>query len=771
MIELPINGALEVVRVRLTVCGIVQGVGFRPFVFRLAQSLGLMGHVFNAGDGVRIEVEGPAAVIETFAKAISADAPANARIDMIRRESLEPEWEAEFWILESEPAALPGLVVPPDLATCPSCVAELLNRNDRRHRYPLINCTACGPRFSILEALPYDRQRTTMRSFAMCSECGSEYQEPGDRRFHAEPIACPQCGPRMSFQNAAGEHLAKGDEAVQAAIRDLGAGQIVAVKGIGGYHLIADATSDTAVAKLRRRKQRPTKPLALMVPSIETAHALCHLSAADVAALRSPAAPIVLAERKADAPVSDLIAPDCGELGLMLPYTPVHHLLLHTLKRPLAVTSGNRAGEPLMFEDRSARRRLHAATDRFLMHNRRIRRPVEDSVLRTFNGAPQVLRLGRGFAPDVIALSRKLVPDGPTVLALGGNMKTAPVLMRGHEAILGPHTGDIESIAAEEMLGRALEDLQSLHGCRAEVLACDRHPDYPTTHLAETFGLPLVQVQHHAAHIASIIAEHGLTEPVLGIAWDGSGYGTDGTVWGGEGIWMTPDGWERVVRLRPFPLPGGEKAIREPRRALYGMLYEAGRTDLMAACRLRSDEKTSLRKLLEAGLNTPRTSSAGRLFDAAAAMLGLASVNRHEGEAAMRLEYRARLAAAAGTAPESYDFTLAQGGTATLPEIDWHPLICAMADDMARGVSVDVIALKLHETMAAIIAALARHFAAPCVALSGGCFQNRLLTERTVALLQADGVPVYLNRRVSPGDGGLALGQALIARRHLAAGG
>ena len=467
MIDLSMNGVLEVVRVRLTVRGVVQGVGFRPSVFRLARSLGLVGHVLNAGEGVRIEAEGPAAVIETFVEAIPADAPANARIDAIHREPLQPAWESGFWVLESEPVALAGLRVPPDLATCPDCVVELLDPQDRRHRYPLINCTACGPRFSILEALPYDRRRTTMRNFTLCAKCGSEYLEPSDRRFHAEPIACPQCGPGVCFLNAAGDCLAEGDKAVHAAVRDIQASQIVAVKGLGGYHLVADATADAAVAKLRRRKQRPTKPLALMVPSIETAHALCHLSAADVEALESPAAPIVLAARRTDAPVSGLIAPDCAELGLMLPYTPVHHLLQHALDRPLAVTSGNSAGEPLMFDDRSARRRLQAATDRFLAHNRRIRRPVEDSVVRTFAGAPQVLRLGRGFAPDVMTLSPDLVPDGPTILALGGNMKTAPVLLRGHEAILGPHTGDIESIAAEEMLGRALEDLQALHGCRA----------------------------------------------------------------------------------------------------------------------------------------------------------------------------------------------------------------------------------------------------------------------------------------------------------------
>lgn len=767
MIEPPLNDSSDVVRVRLTVRGRVQGVGFRPYVFRLAQAHGLAGHVFNASDSVRIEVEGARKAIDAFAAALSAEAPGVAIIDDIHWQDLPPAWEADFTVLASEPTGTPSLHVPRDLATCPECIAELQAPDNRRFGYPLINCTACGPRFSILDALPYDRQRTSMRQFRLCPECQREYREPASRRFHAEPNACPHCGPQLRLRDGDGRWLAADGHALRAAVDTIDGGCIVAVKGVGGYHLVANAAADAGIAELRRRKRRPTKPLALMVPSLQSARAYCMLTPAEEALLVSPAAPIVLARRHGNEPISDLIAPGCNELGLILPYTPVHHLLMRDMTYPLAITSANQSGEPLVFDDRSAQRGLEPLADRLLVHNRPIRRPVEDSLMRVAAGNPQVLRLGRGIAPDVISLSADLVPGGPVILAFGGNVKTAPVLLHGRDAVLGAHSGDLESISSEDAFCRALEDLQTLHNCRAEAVACDRHPDYPTTQLAETFGLPLVRVQHHVAHIASVVAEHGITEPVLGIAWDGAGYGTDGTVWGGEGIWLTAQGWKRVARLRPFPLPGGEQAIREPRRALYGLLHEAGMQALLPAGLFDSAETQALVKLLDAGLNTPHSSSAGRLFDAAAALLGLVAVNRHEGEAAMRLEQRAALAGGVSVTGY-YPFPLSQDAPAGLLELDWRPLLRGMCSDLAGGEAAEWVALKFHETMAAGILAVARHFDAAAVALCGGCFQNRLLLERALALLKQDGRRVYLNRRVPCGDGGLALGQALIARRSVA---
>lgn len=764
------NILADLIRARFTIHGMVQGVGFRPFVFRLAKAHALAGHVLNARDGVRIEVEGSASSVEAFAHALETLPPPHARITRIVREAVRPEKVSGFAVLPSEHGATPSLRVPLDLATCPDCLAELQDPYDHRHGYPFINCTACGPRYTIIDTLPYDRGATTMRSFTLCKHCVAEYSDPADRRFHAEPVACPACGPHLSLWNAEGEPLAERDAALEGTVQALLAGQIAAVKGLGGYHLIVDATNADAVARLRERKKRPAKPFALMAASLADAGRLVDFDHAEAALLQSPAAPIVLAARRENAPVAEGVAPGCRELGVMLAYTPLHHLLLRRLGRPVVATSGNDGGEPILFGDRSAWMGLRTMADIFLGHNRQIRRPAEDSVVRVLDGAPQVLRLGRGLAPDVLPLAPGVAPDGPIVLTLGGHLKTAPVLLRGQEAILAPHVGDLETLAAEEAFARAIEDLQALHGCRAEAIACDLHPDYPTSHLAEAFGLPVVRVQHHAAHVASVVAEHGLTEPVLGFAWDGTGYGTDGTVWGGEALTMNACGWERVARLRPFPLPGGEQAIREPRRALLGLLHAMGRPDLLPAGLMDAGDGRRMEQMLAAGLNAPRTSSAGRLFDAVAAMLGFGGVCRYEGEPAMWLERLAREAPPAADSHAAYPLLVMEKDGIGPLEVDWEPMMLGLVEDLGKGLAPASLARKAHETLSAMIAAVADRLDAPVVALSGGCFQNRLLTERALDRLSASGRRTYINRRVPPGDGGIALGQALLARRVLAGG-
>ena len=753
------------VRIRFTVQGMVQGGGFRPFVYRLAAAHGLAGHVLNARDGVRIEVEGPAAAIDAFASVLHATQPPNAKITCIEQHAQRPCHERGFMVLASESGSAPPLLVPKDLAACPGCLAEMNDARDRRHAYAFTNCTACGPRYTIIESLPYDRARTTMRGFHLCPDCAAEYDDPADRRFHAEPIACPACGPQLSLWTAAGKPLAEKDAALDGALQAIRAGQIAAIKGLGGYHLIADATNAATIARLRERKSRPAKPFALMAGSLEMAARLIDLNSETWNLLQSPAAPIVLAERRRDAPVADAVAPGCRELGVMLAYTPLHHLLLQRLGHPVVATSGNAGGEPILYGDPSAWMGLRRMADLFLGHNRPIRRPAEDSVVRLIDHAPQVLRLGRGLAPEVVPLVPGVAPDGPAVLALGGHLKTAPVLLRGQEAILAPHVGDLETLAAEQAFARAIEDLQTLHFCRAEAIACDLHPDYPTSHLAEAFGLPVVRVQHHEAHIATIIAEHGMTGPVLGFAWDGTGFGTDGTVWGGEALEMEDGRSERVAHLRLFPLPGGEQAVREPRRVLLGMLHAMGQPVLLPPGLIPAGDLRLLEQMLNAGLNSPHTSSAGRLFDGVAALLGFDSVCRHEGEAAMWLE---RLAQQAGDTVEAYPVRILDHPTGGSPAIDWEPMVHGILEDRARGTAIDLLARRAHETMAAMIATIAARQDAPRVALSGGCFQNRLLTERTLTLLRAAGRKVFINRRVPPGDGGLALGQALIARRVLA---
>lgn len=758
------------VRARFTVNGRVQGVGFRPFVFRLATVHGLAGHVLNTSDGVRTEVEGPAAAVDAFAEALATSPPAHSRITGIAREQLRLEQAKGFSVLASEHGAAPPLLVPPDLSTCPDCLSELNDPHDRRHAYAFTNCTACGPRYTIIDALPYDRDHTAMGSFTLCEDCAAEYSNPANRRFHAEPVACPFCGPHLSLRNAAGKPILAREAALDATVRALLAGQIAAVKGIGGYHLIADATNPEAIARLRVRKNRPTKPFAVMAGSLSDAERLAYLNSDETKLLQSPAAPIVLAIRRPDASVADSVAPGCLELGILLAYTPLHHLLLERLDRPVVATSANNGGEPVLFDDRSTRTGLHSIADVFLAHNRPIRRPAEDSLVRVLDGAPQVLRLGRGLAPDVLSLAPGVVPDGPTVLALGGHLKTAPVLLRGQEAILAPHIGDLETFAAEEALARAIEDLQTLHSCRAEAIACDMHPDYLTTHLATAIGLPVVRVQHHLAHIASVATEHNLSDPLLGFAWDGTGFGTDGTVWGGEVLTLDTNSWNRVAHLRTYLSPGGDQAVREPRRSLLGLLYAIRKTDLLPAGLIPASDLHPLIQMLDAGLNSPRTSSAGRLFDAVAALLGFCGSNRHEGEAAMWLERLAWAAGASVLAAEPYPVPLRNKSSGLPPEMDWEPMLLGIIEDRKRGTPVEVLAHKAHDTLAAMIASLAAWQDAPVVALSGGCFQNRLLTELAAARLTDAGRKVFINRRVPPGDGGLALGQAMIARRLLAEG-
>ncbi len=765
----PPNALADLIRERFSVEGVVQGVGFRPFVYRLAMRHGLCGHVRNTRNGVQIEVEGSVAAVEAFAGALETSPPAHARISRLRREPLRPILKAGFSVLESDQSALPSLRVPPDLATCSDCLAELTDAHDRRYAYPFTNCTECGPRYTIVEGLPYDRVRTTMRNFPLCPACEAEYLNPADRRFHAEPVACPVCGPRLCLWSVEGDTLAEDGKALDLAADALRGGSIVAMKGLGGYHLMADATDAAAVARLRDRKQRPSKPFAVMVASVAEARSFAEFTAEEETLIQSPAAPIVLAARRESCAIAEPVAPACAELGLMLAYTPLHHLLLARVNRPLVATSGNDGGEPILFGDRPAWIGLRESADLFLGHNRQIRRPAEDSVARVLDGAPQVLRLGRGLAPDSIALPPAIAPDGPAVLGLGGHLKTAPVLLRGQEAILAPHIGDLDTLAAEEAFARAIEDLQALHGCKAEAVACDLHPDYATTHLAEAFGLPVVSLQHHVAHVVSVIAEHGLAEPVLGFAWDGTGYGMDGTVWGGETLLVARGGWQRRCRLRPFVLPGGEQAIREPRRALLGMLHTIGRPDLLPHGLFEDEERRLLFQMLDAELNAPVTSSAGRVLDAMAVLLGLTPVCRHEGEAAMQLERTAR--AARGNAVSPYPCHLAEAEGDRPMEVDWEPMLLGLARDRKRGTPPAVLARKAYETMAMMVAAVARRFDTPSVALTGGCFQSRLLSERCLSLLREDDRSVYWNRRVPPGDGGLALGQSLAARWQLADGG
>ena len=750
-------------RWRVVVRGTVQGVGFRPFVHRLAERIGVAGGVQNAGGNVLVEAEGTRPQLDRLVEALRAEAPPLARVEAIETEVLPPRGESGFAIAGSEGGA-PVAAIPPDIATCDACMAEVLDPADRRYRYPFTNCTNCGPRFSLVTALPYDRANTTMSGFAMCPRCRAEYADPRDRRFHAQPNACPVCGPALSFVDPAGRRLAERDPALLAAADAIRAGAIVGVKGLGGFHLVADATSERVVHELRRRKGRPAKPLALMAADAQRAAALVDLDPVGAEALASVRAPVVLAPRAASAGVARAVAPGLAELGVMRAYTPLHRLLLDAVGGPVVATSGNRSEEPICIDEAEALERLRGIADRFLVHDRPIARPVDDSVVRVIAGRPRLLRAARGYAPVTISLPEGQSADG--VLAVGGHLKTTLALgVRGH-AVLGSHVGDLETPEAIAAHERAAADLCAFFATEPRRVACDAHPDYCSTRFAEASGKPVTRVQHHVAHVLACMAEHGLDRrhPVLGVSWDGTGYGADGTIWGGELFRLRDGRAERVATLRPFRLPGGEKAVREPWRCAAALVHELGRAaeldapglDALASAAGPRDRRL-VRRMLEGGVNSPLTSSVGRLFDGAAALLGIASESRFEGEAAMRLE-----AAAAGEPQPAhgYPFVL----TDEWPwGLDWRAALEALIADRTRGASAGRCAARLHQGLAAAIADAAERSGDADVVLSGGCFQNRLLVESAAAALGAAGRRVWLPDEIPANDGGLALGQLYAA--------
>lgn len=773
-------------RLRVEVRGVVQGVGFRPFVYRTAHACTLTGWVRNAGDGVRIEIQGTASGLDRFLSALRDDRPAAAVLTAVEVEEVAPEpQDASFEIRVSTGGAAP---VPADLATCPRCLEEVRAPGERRFAYPFTNCTDCGPRYSIIERVPYDRPHTSMRRFPMCEACQAEYTDPLDRRFHAQPIACPRCGPRLTLLGATGEarpplHHADGDAsspfALQNAAGALLEGEIVALHGVGGFQLLVDATNEAAVQRLRARKQRGDKPFAVLVASVEVARHLCHVDATEAATLTSPAAPIVLLRRRGRIDegggevskrldnVAKGVAPGVGDLGLMLPCSPLHHLLVALVDRPLVCTSGNRSEEPICTDPAEAMNRLGGVADLFLVHDRPVVRPLDDSVVRVVDGSPRLLRRARGYVPLPIGLRHKL----PSVLALGGHLKCTVAICRGTEAIVSQHLGDLESVETRDLLERSVDDLLAFFDARPRAIACDLHPDYASTHLAEKMarerGLPVIRVQHHHAHVAACMAEHGLDGEVAGFAWDGVGLGTDDGIWGGELLVCSATRFERAGSLHPFPLIGGDRAAREPRRAALGLL-SALRGEVGLEVTLREGaahlaatfteaEMSIMRGMLERRVNTPSTTSMGRLFDGVAALLGLTPVASFEGQAAMGLEALADADGTDGAYPMPWN-----GDT-----LDWRPTIEAILDDRTTGVARSRISARFHAALADAVVAGARRLSLPRVVLSGGCFQNRRLLESTARGLRAAGFEVFTPRVVPPNDGGISLGQLWVAAHAL----
>jgi hydrogenase maturation protein HypF len=747
------------VRSEVRVEGIVQGVGFRPFVHQLASRLGLAGLVGNDARGVFVEVEGPPAKVEAFLAALEREAPPLAVVERVTARSVPAIGQAGFTIAASEPGGDRRALVSPDTATCADCLRELADPADRRYRYPFINCTNCGPRFTIVRDVPYDRPNTTMAGFAMCTDCAREYHDPADRRFHAQPVCCPACGPALRLTGRNGRPLASKPLVASAGL--LRVGRVVAVKGLGGYHLAADAACESAVAALRARKHREDKPFAVMVADLDQARRLCRVDPAEAALLASPRRPIVLLRRADPAgAVAASVAPGNRFLGIMLPYTPLHVLLLAEVDGPTVLTSGNVSDEPIVYRDEEARDRLAGIADAFLAHSRPIHVRTDDSVTRAFRGRELLLRRARGYAPQPVPLA---VAVPRPVLACGAELKSTFCLAKGRRAFVSQHIGDLENYETLRSFTEGVEHFKRLFDVVPEVVAHDLHPDYLSTKYATDLdGVDLIGVQHHHAHVAACLADNGEQGPVIGVAFDGLGYGQDGTIWGGEFLAADLAGFQRVGHLEPVPMPGGAAAIREPWRMAAAYLDAAFPGAVPAGLGVAERNRSRWDQVVEvarAGVNSPLTSSAGRLFDAVAALVGVRDTINYEGQAAVELEQLADPGERS-----AYPAALLGGPPFRVAGVD---LVRAVVEDLRAGVEPAVVAARFHHGVAATVVAGCRAArdatGLATVALSGGVFQNLLMLEAAVAGLEAAGFRVLLHNRVPPNDAGISLGQVAVA--------
>ena len=764
-------------RLHLVIQGAVQGVGFRPFVYRLAADLGLTGWVNNSAQGVVIDVEGARSQLDTFLHRLNQEKPPRSHIQSLESSWFDPVGYSIFEIRKSVVGEKTAVVLP-DLATCPDCLNEILDPTNRRYRYPFTNCTNCGPRFSILDALPYDRPNTTMQYFRMCSDCQIEYGNPSDRRFHAQPNACPQCGPHLELWNPSGE-IVSHDNALKMAADAIRQGKIVAIKSLGGFHLMVDARNETAIQRLRQAKQRAAKPFALMYPSLELIKADCEVSELEEQLLQSPEAPIVLLKHSKaqtlNAKIAPSVAPHNPYLGIMLPYTPLHHLLMADVGFPIVATSGNLADEPICTDEHKAIHDLGTIADLFLVHNRAIARPIDDSIVRVMMEQKVVLRRARGYAPLPTSIHSK-----SKILSVGAHLKNTIAFSTNQQVFVSQHIGDLETVPAFEAFQQTIARFQQIYELQPTAIACDLHPDYRSTQfahqLANQLQIPVIPVQHHYAHILSCMAEHQLEGSVLGIAWDGTGYGLDGTLWGGEFLHITDTTFQRVAHLRSFRLPGGDKAVKEPRRSAIGLLYELYGEQVFEMKTLDSIQTFSaqelkiLKTMLNNNLNAPITSSAGRLFDAIASILGLRQNTQFEGQAATELEFLLESSAT----DESYPFEIHSSRSPTSLEkskiLNWAVMVQKILVDRNSGLSISNISAKFNNTLVEMMVVVAKQIGEERVILTGGCFQNKYLTERAIQRLRMEGFRPYWHQRIPPNDGGIALGQIMAALREISGG-
>lgn len=730
--------------------GTVQGVGFRPFVYRVADELNIKGWVNNSSEGVTIEAEGYTECVDIFLRKINSDKPVNSIINSFEIKNSNVKGFRNFEIKESDVSKEKNALILPDLASCDECLKEIFNPDDRRYLYPFTNCTNCGPRFSIIEDIPYDREKTTMREFIMCDMCRAEYENPLNRRFHAEPNACPKCGPNVFLFDRKKNLYSENNDAINKAAKLILDGKIIALKGLGGYQLIADARNNEAVKLLRKRKHREEKPFAMMFPSIEMIKKYCEVSFEEEKLLTSQQAPIVLLKKKENYFIAEETAPGNNSYGVMLPYTPLHHILMKEFNIPVIATSGNISDEPICINDEEAFEKLSGIADFFLIHNRKIVRQVDDSVARIVNNKPFMIRRARGYAPYPVIFKKEL-SNG---LAVGSHLKNTVAISSGKNIFVSQHIGDLDTKEAFDAFKKIINDFQTLYEAKPEYVICDLHPDYNSTKYAQSLGLKLIQVQHHFAHVLSCMSENNIDDEVLGISWDGTGYGTDGNIWGGEFLKVNKNTFERFAHFDYFPLPGGEKAIKENWRAGVSLLLQAD-IEKTAIKKIYNDyDVDKIENLVSKKINSPLTSSMGRLFDGVSSIIGLKQSSAFEGQAAMQLEF----AAEDCNTDESYKFEIIKEKENNYI-INWKPLIVDIVNDLAVNISQKEIAKKFHNTLVGIILEVCKLSDMKKVALSGGCFQNKLLLEKTLKVLSENDFEVYYQSLIPTNDGGICLGQ------------
>ena len=763
-------------RFQILIQGAVQGVGFRPFIYKLAHELNLNGIIANNVIGVSIDVEGDECLLNEFISRLKSDKPAHSIISSIKISKLEVKGYDDFKIIESESQGEPDAIILPDIAVCDDCLAELFDPNNRRFLYPFINCTNCGPRFTIIESLPYDRSNTSMKQFEMCDECKSEYENPLDRRFHAQPIACPKCGPQVQMLNHHGKIICEREDAIYETVQKIKEGKIIALKGLGGFQLIVNAGNDDAVKILRHRKHRDEKPFALMFPSIEMIKEHCFVSGVEENTLLSSESPIVLLRKKsgfrypvsgiqhptkwqAASSISESVAPRNPYLGVMLPYTPLHHLIMKELSQPVIATSGNISEEPMCIDENEAIERLSGIADYFLIHNRPIIRPVDDSVVRIVKDKLMILRRARGYSPIPFSITNAAEEN---LICVGGHLKNTVSVKKGNKVFISQHIGDLENTEAEKYFRNTISDFKQMYKVNPAYLAHDLHPDYTSTKYCSAQNLKAIPVQHHLAHIAGCYEENHLEGKCFAVCWDGTGYGFDKTIWGGEFFTYSEEEFSRVAHFRKFRIPGGDAAVKDTRRSMTGILYEIFGIDIPFAKLNRAIPENELllfAQMLDKNINCFATTSVGRIFDAVSSLLNICSKSSYEAQAAMMLEF-----AADHKTLSYYDFNLTDN---SIFIVDWQPMFEQMIDEIFRGIDAPVISAKFHNTLVEIIITLSKKIGLTDVILTGGCFQNVFLLEKTIDRLVEEKFNPHWNKIVPTNDGGISFGQAVFANHIL----